>query len=223
MTQLPARTATRLTITGTGQEERFRIQTARPVTIGGAMRLARADGVGSGVQACPGTWQRLHVARSGTGRFNYDVVLEPGGIAVVDGVDELTRAPWPGEAEMGLAFRILPEFPGGSTLARPLTIGSDGPLYQGPLGVQIRLNTTAGRIVGMTTPVVNTGRVVLRARRAGSMRSIPVATRAVRDGIFSVNWRAPRAGRWEVYAQYRAGSSNYADDASECGLPLVAR
>ena len=224
MTQLPARVATRLTITGTAQEERFRIQSARPLQIGGAIRVAGASVVGPAVAACPGTWQRFHAARLSTGTFNYDVVLAPGGTAVADGTDVLSRAPWRGEDEMGLAFRILPEFTGApTTLSSSLTIASDAPLYQGPLGVQIRLSTASGRIVGMTTPVVNSGRVVLRARPAGSTRSIPVATLPVRDGAFTTRWRAPRGGRWEVYAQYRTASpSNYANDASECGLPVVA-
>ena len=218
LTQLPARVASRLTMTAGAQEERFRLRTGSPVSIGGDVRVVSSAVVPLGLAVCPGTWQRFHAPRANAGRFEYDLVLAAGGTAFADGTDTLVRAPWPGEDEMGLAFAIDPE-PG-----RALTLSAEGPLYQGPLGVQIRLSTTAGRLVGMTTPVVNSGRAILRARRAGSSRSIPVATLPVRDGVFSVKWRAPRGGRWEVYAQYRSESpSNFSDDAMECGLPVVAR
>jgi hypothetical protein len=227
LTQLPARVATRLTITGSGQEERFHLQTPRPVVFSGAIRVVRAAAVPSGLRVCEGTWQRFHTPRPGTGRYSYYVVLEPGGTAFADGTDLLTGAPWIGEEEMGLGFRILPEFTDGGTstlTGGPLTLTSDGPFYRGASGVEIRLRTTGGRIVGMTSPSVDSGRVILRARRAGASRSIPVATLPVRDGVFSTRWLAPRGGRWEVYAQYRtARPRSYADDASECGFQVVVR
>jgi hypothetical protein len=224
LTKLPARVQSTLTITGSGQEERFRVRTLRPVRFAGAIRVARETAVGPGVAQCPGKWQRFHRAHASSGRFDYDVVMAPTGTATVTGVDSLVRAPWTGEDELGLAFEIVPHFEGApTTLAgAPMTITGEPLRYLGPLGVQIRLATTSQLIVATTTPIINNGRIVLRARRGSS--SVPVATLPVRDGIVSVRWRAPRNGRWEVYAQFRTGSrSNYADDASECGLIVTAR
>ena len=226
LTSLPVRTVSRLTMGAGGQEERFRLRSQAPLTFSGDVRAGQASVVSPGVGACPGRWQRFHFARLELSTFTYDVTIPAGGTGVATGTDVLNNAPWPGEDELGLAFEAQPEFTGApSTLTGdPLTVAAQGPRYLGPLGVQLRLATGGGRIFGTTTPVVDIGRVVLRALPAGSSRSIPVARLRLRDGAFSVRWKAPRPGRYEIYAQYRTTSpSNYANDASECGLRVVAR
>jgi hypothetical protein len=215
--RLPATVVSRLNVTGSEVAERFSVQTPTPVRVTGAARVVTTSVVGPGTAACGTRWERFHSARNRQGTFTPTLDIPARGQATLEAVDSLVRPPWPGEDELGVPFEIA--VPG----LQPFVIGAEGPSYQGPLGVQLRVATTGGRIVVTTTPVVNSGRIVLRAFRRNSPRSIWLGTLPVRNGIVSMVWRPRVAGSYEVYALFRSSSSSFGDDATECGTTLVAR
>lgn len=215
--RLPATVVSRLNVVGTDVEERFQLNTRAPVVVSGDARVETFSAVGTGTIACGTRWERFHDARNRQGRFSHTIVVPPHGRATLTAVDSIVRPPWPGEEELGVPFTITPAgLPSFTTFAA-------GPAYAGPMGVQLRVNTTARRIVVTTTPVINSGRIVLRAFSRNASRSTWIATLPVRNGIVSTHWRPRRPGSYEIYALFRSSGSAFADDSTECGMTVVAR
>ena len=99
LTRLPARAVSTLTMSAAGQEERFRLRSPVPLTFAGDVRVGLGTALSPAVAACPGRWQRPHVSRLQSGRFEYDLTLPAGGTGTATGTDTLVRAPWTGEDE----------------------------------------------------------------------------------------------------------------------------
>ena len=214
--RFPATVVSRLDIRGTDVEERFRLSATGRVAISGDARVVRSAILTPAFRRCPGRWQRFHSARQPREVLFDEIVLPPHGRATAVATDSIVRPPWQEEDALGAAFEITPA--GGS----PMTVATPGPFFSGPLGVQLRISETANRIVVATTPVVNSGRIVLRAYRSMTGRSVHVATLPVRGGIVSTRW-TPRPGTYELYALFRPSNSSFGADATECGTILRVR
>ena len=214
--RLGAQVVSRLTVTGSDVEESFHLQSATPVRFFGDIRVVRETAVGPGARVCDSRWQRLHDARGAQGAFHYDLVVSAGRRATIEATDTLVRPPWPGEAQLGAVFEVTPA--GGA----PMLVATPGLRYQGPLGVRMRIAETGNRIVVTTVPVVNSGRIELRAFRSERGSSVRIASLAVRHGIVSKRW-IPRPGNYEVYALFRPTNSSFGADATECGMFLKVR
>src|SRR5688572_4728799 len=122
--RLPATVVSRLSVTGSDVDEGFHLRTAGPVRFSGDIRVVRETAVGPSVAQCVGRWQRFHSARQPRGAFDYDVVVPARGRATIEATDQIVRPPWPGEDELGAAFRITPAG------APTMTISAQGPAYQ---------------------------------------------------------------------------------------------
>jgi hypothetical protein len=223
---LPAKANHVLTLTAgaTAEELTVSVSPAAEITVTGAPFTSLPEGAGPSVAICAGRRSALHNAYPAADLLNeVTVTIAPGQTARLSADVELMKAPWVDET-LDATWFIEP------AQGVPFSVVSSGPLYGGPVGVELSLQATRapdGHVVlsGTAEPDVDRGRIELWAYPPGRRtRDRRIGRVRVRNGAFSFNRFMPdRSGHWEFYARYRGGGRTFANDVSECNTFLRVR
>jgi hypothetical protein len=227
----------RLEIDGDKDDHVLRITAAgTPGALGPGVAVV-GGGSSLTTRACPSRFRREHAVSDAD--FQSLVTVPAHGKTFLTAVRSMVAPPWPGEG-IGGQFTVTED---GSpwTPATPLQLADDGPKLQVPLGVQfdwdpvtaaVRSSKALVPVVSRRAPLVVSGvaaplpkgeHVQLDWLQPPSTRLHKLADVKVgAGGRFAYRVRLPRAGRYEFVARHRGGG-RFGDDASRCGLVVVAR